>query len=53
MNLQPAYSLYLITGGGGQIGLATVTTTWVQGGAIITSIDDHVDHAATAGPNVP
>jgi len=49
--IQPAYTLYLLPSGGGSIGMGTVTTTWVQGGAIITSTDSGSDE--TGGPNTP
>ena len=52
--VQPAYSLYLLTSGGGAVGLGTVTTTWLPGGIITMGTPETPAATVPAGgPNEP
>ncbi len=51
--VQPAYTLYLLSSGGGSIGLATVTTQWILGGPTPGSIDNGSQTDEAGGPNTP
>lgn len=51
--VQPAYTLYLLSSGGGMIGLGTVTTHWIPGGPTPGSIGSGPQTDEAGGPNTP